>query len=457
MQTTIIKYLLPGLITALAAFLFLYGLGNTSLHPWDEAWYATISRNLFRSGNLSETTFNGAPFWDHPPLGYYAMALSYYFFGISEFSARLPMALCAMATTLVLYFTGSHLGNRAIGVSSALIFLSSRWMLLRGRTGNLEPILVLTQSLLFYLAFTATKPKHLPFLWFVFALTLLSKSAISLTLFPLVLLPTFVIVKHTSFKLSYPMLIGAFFAFVIPLLPWYGYNIYYYGSNFLRRNLLTIGLRNASSSGVTQETLTRTLLYLRSAIHKWYLPLIAAIPATLISFRERAALWVLAYLFFSAFPYFVSSQSHIWHLLPIVPPMALIIPLSAYLLINRYFTKFQSFLIPAIPLVTLIIALVSWKSFWHEFLNLPPQVSNEAAISKATTAHNLPVLLQDDTYMPTVVFYADRPVKIVLSQPEYLTSHPKPFQVITKTYLLQDLTNYKIVYQNGDSVIAIFE
>src|SRR3989344_7602006 len=78
--------------------LFFYKLGQTSLVSWDEAWYAEVAKNIMRSGSLINMTWNSHPYFDHPPAGYWLMALSYKLFGVNEFWTRFPSAIAGIVS-----------------------------------------------------------------------------------------------------------------------------------------------------------------------------------------------------------------------------------------------------------------------------------------------------------------------------------------------------------------------
>ena len=86
--------------------LFFYKLGQTSLLSWDEAWYAEISRNVLKSGDLLNLVWNNMPFSEKPPGQFWIEALTFKFFGVSEFSARLPSAISGLLSLLVIYLIG---------------------------------------------------------------------------------------------------------------------------------------------------------------------------------------------------------------------------------------------------------------------------------------------------------------------------------------------------------------
>ncbi|MBI3443152.1 glycosyltransferase family 39 protein [Candidatus Woesebacteria bacterium] len=451
------------LVQRLALFFLLIGalyvlsfrLGDTSLRPWDEAWYASIARNALRATNPLELTFNGKVFFDHPPLGFYAIATSFAILGVNELSARLPMVIFALLTIVVLWQIGRKLSDSRIGLMAGLILISSRWYLVRARTANLESLLLLTQTLVFYYAYNAKDKWAYVKLWFFFALSLLSKTTISVTLLPLVLIATYRGIKEKKFDFKTTML-----SFLLPLIPWYGYNIIKYGKEFINQNILNIGLRGGTASGVTFENTEKILLYLRSAVHKWYLPLWGSIVVSVIFLLKRPIRWLLAYLFLVGFPYFLSTKTEVWHLLPIIPPMALIIPTVSFLLIDKLARpKFINSLVKNIFVVgMLFIAFTSIRSFWYEFIT-ERGISDEARLGAAAAKIDAPLILQDITFLPTVVFYADKKeeIKGTFRDPLAIDGIKRPFQLITREFILKQTKGYRIIEQHGDLVLALYE
>lgn len=434
----------PLLLLILGGYFLTTNLGNISLMPWDEAWYAVIARNLVRTHQVLRLDFNGSPYFDHPPLGFYAIAASFLLFGANELTARLPMALSGIATILVAYFTGKKLGNKWIGLTAGLILLSCRWFIIRSRTANLEALLLLNQVLSVYFFSAPRKWWHVSLGWLSLSLALLTKSVISITLVPLGVWSTYNAIRnhHQAGK----TLLVSLLLFIGPLVPWYGANYLAYGQGFINQSL-KIAIRGGTSQAVTLESTQRTLLYLRSAIHKWYLPLLAAIVLSLLLIRRPQVRWLLAYLLLAAFPYFLSSQTEIWHLLPILPPAALLIAYVFY----------QLRLPPKVVLAGfLLIFAISYSSYWPEFIHLSPYSTFEAQVGLAAHRNQLPVVSQETTYVPTLVYYADLPVKV--SPQEYsLATYPRPFQLVTHTYLLDPQLNATVTFQVGDTLVAVVD
>jgi 4-amino-4-deoxy-L-arabinose transferase-like glycosyltransferase len=137
------KYFPAILLFLIFCFLFLYKIGVAYLDNWDEAWYASISREILRSKNFIQLNWNGETFVDHPPVSMWLTAISYTFLGISEFSSRFPSAFLGVLSIVLLYLLSYELfKSRSIAFISGLILGSCIWYITRVRSGNLDSTLV---------------------------------------------------------------------------------------------------------------------------------------------------------------------------------------------------------------------------------------------------------------------------------------------------------------------------
>src|SRR5438046_1814230 len=66
--------------------------------------------------------FNNKYRFDKPPFIYWTQIASYRVFGENDFAARLPSAVAASLTALLLFAWGRRLGNERIGWWAAIIF-----------------------------------------------------------------------------------------------------------------------------------------------------------------------------------------------------------------------------------------------------------------------------------------------------------------------------------------------
>lgn len=127
------------LITLVALLLFVPGLGAVHLFDWDEINFAEIAREMLATHNWLQPQIGYVPFYEKPPLFMWMQALSMSVFGVGEFAARLPNALCGAATLVVLFRTGLQLRNRTFGLLWVLAYLGSVLPNLYFRSGIIDP------------------------------------------------------------------------------------------------------------------------------------------------------------------------------------------------------------------------------------------------------------------------------------------------------------------------------
>jgi 4-amino-4-deoxy-L-arabinose transferase-like glycosyltransferase len=97
-------------------------LGYQSLLDPDEAHYAELTREMMQAGNWLVPLLDGKPFIDKPVLFHWLQGASVFLLGQSEFAARLPSALAALALIGVTRWVGAVLFGAAVGEWGALMF-----------------------------------------------------------------------------------------------------------------------------------------------------------------------------------------------------------------------------------------------------------------------------------------------------------------------------------------------
>jgi 4-amino-4-deoxy-L-arabinose transferase-like glycosyltransferase len=109
-------------IVALSLAVCMFHLGSFGLWEPDEARYAEIAREMLQSGNLLVPHLNYVAYVEKPPLLYWLTTISFWIFGISEFAARLPVALSAIAGILATYvFALRAFGRRHAILAAAIL------------------------------------------------------------------------------------------------------------------------------------------------------------------------------------------------------------------------------------------------------------------------------------------------------------------------------------------------
>lgn len=103
------------IVVAVAAVAFLGTISSPpSLLDDVDATYAQIARTMLDSGDWVTARLNGVPYFDKPPGQVWAMALSFSVFGTSDWAARVPMALAAIALCWLAWRMGRWaFGNEA--------------------------------------------------------------------------------------------------------------------------------------------------------------------------------------------------------------------------------------------------------------------------------------------------------------------------------------------------------
>lgn len=117
--------LLMILIAVFAAILFIPGIGSAHLFDWDEINFAECAREMVVTGNYAHVTINYIPFWEKPPVFIWLQALSMNIFGVNEFAARFPDAICGVLTLLILFRIGKRLYDASFGLMWALVYAGS--------------------------------------------------------------------------------------------------------------------------------------------------------------------------------------------------------------------------------------------------------------------------------------------------------------------------------------------
>ena len=130
-----------------------YGLGRLPMLGPDEPRYAEVAREMFASGDFVSPRLCGCPWFEKPALLYWMAATAYRLLGVNELAARLPCAITATLTVLLLYYAVSKVTSNAVGFLSAAVLLTSPLFIGFGRAAVTDMPLAgaVTASLLFLL------------------------------------------------------------------------------------------------------------------------------------------------------------------------------------------------------------------------------------------------------------------------------------------------------------------
>ncbi len=167
-KNNLIIYLL---ITLGGILLFLPFLGNVPLFDWDEINFAEIAREMIVTKDYLNVQIDYQPFWEKPPLFIWMQVLSMKLFGINEFAARFPNAICGIVTLLVLYSIGKKLFNKKMGIIWVLVYAGSILPFFYFKSGIIDPwfnlfiftgiyFAIFTSSHIHLITFITLSPSH---------------------------------------------------------------------------------------------------------------------------------------------------------------------------------------------------------------------------------------------------------------------------------------------------------
>lgn len=127
------------LIAAAAALLFVPFLGGVHLFDWDEINFAEAAREMIVTGDYLTVQINYQPFWEKPPLFIWMQVLSMKMFGINEFAARFPNAICGIVTLLVIFNIGRKMRDNLFGLLWVLAFAGAVLPFFYFKSGIIDP------------------------------------------------------------------------------------------------------------------------------------------------------------------------------------------------------------------------------------------------------------------------------------------------------------------------------
>jgi 4-amino-4-deoxy-L-arabinose transferase-like glycosyltransferase len=334
----------PKLRVALGTLIFLFivfhcfftGLSTVGFVGPDEPRYASIAREMARSGDWVTPRLNGSPWFEKPPLYYWSAAIGFQIFKSPEVAARAPSGVVALLAVLGLMMCAKRLYGSATAFAVGVMLPATVGMTGFARAAATDmpfaACLTLAMSAAAYLLLEES-PAHTRATFGAFgvalALAVLAKgpAAILLAGGSVALWAVATGNIRRSFRLFHPV---ATLSFIAVALPWYALCAAR-NPEFLRIFLLEHNVeRFLTNRYQHQQPFWFFLPILLLAVFPWTLLLVPALADAWRAFRNAAwrkspnvffAAWVLfPFVFFSA------SQSKLpGYILPAVPPLILLL------------------------------------------------------------------------------------------------------------------------------------
>jgi len=222
-----------------AAILFIPFLGAVHLFDWDEINFAESAREMLVSDNFQQVQINFQPFYEKPPFFFWLQAISMTVFGVNEFAARFPNAVCGIITLVFVFNIAKKLFGQRIAFLWVLMISGSFTPHLYFKSGIIDPFFNLFIFISIYqlykikIADEAGK-KIIPstLLGFFIGMATITKGPVALLILFLVLIVILLINKFKIF-FKFSHFIIAFIACFFTCSLWFGMEVLENGPQFL--------------------------------------------------------------------------------------------------------------------------------------------------------------------------------------------------------------------------------
>lgn len=204
MQINRLQSILLAILAGLV--LFIPFLGGAHLFDWDEINFAESAREMIRSGNYLNVQINYEPFWEKPPLFIWMQVLSMKLFGVGEFAARFPNAICGIVTLIVLFRVGEKVVDKKFAYLWMLVYSGSILPFFYFKSGIIDPwfnlfIFLGIVHFAWYFSLEEKRKRNLSLSAFFIGLAIITKGPVALLVLMLVFL-IYLIVRRFKIKTS---------------------------------------------------------------------------------------------------------------------------------------------------------------------------------------------------------------------------------------------------------------
>jgi 4-amino-4-deoxy-L-arabinose transferase-like glycosyltransferase len=328
-----------------AIFLYTFNLGELPLRDWDEGIVATVAREIWRSHPENYTwlypqNIDGSPYWNKPPLIHNLIALSYFFWGVSEWSTRLIPSIISALSIPLLYLIGREIfTTKKEALLSALVYLTLIPVVRHNRLAMLDGVVTSEFCLAIWCLLKlyyhwqlsiSNKSKHQQFyilgVGLCCGLLSLTKGVAIAFLVGLIIL-LFII---TNLKIFTPLFswlnLSLFLLGVSPALVWYGLQYDRYGAEFIAYNLGTQSFNRVIKA---VENNTNPIWYYLLELLKYSCPWLIFLPGGIkLALQQWHQIWAkLSLIWLGVYLLAISLMTTKlpWYIIPLYPAIALLV------------------------------------------------------------------------------------------------------------------------------------
>lgn len=346
------EWFLKTLIILLVLFviLYFYRLGSVGLVDVDEPRYAEAGREMLESRNWMVPYFNYSVRFDKPIFFYWLEAISMKTFGVNEFAARFPSALCAILCASILFIFLKTFYDTSFACLGTLLLMSCFEFAALSRFSITDMALAsFTSSAMFsfFLGYREIVNSHRFFkfqitqfsFWYIFgfiflALAVLTKGPVAALIPALIFLPFFWWIGRLDYFFKNNSFWFGFIIFLFLVIPWYAAVHFATGGEFTKVFFCVHNI-NRFTSVVSGHR--GSVFYFIPVILLGFLPWTFFLPQAIFALATRGLKsllsstidqvpWFCLWWFIVVFIFFSFSKTKLLtYILPLFPALSVIV------------------------------------------------------------------------------------------------------------------------------------
>jgi 4-amino-4-deoxy-L-arabinose transferase-like glycosyltransferase len=317
------------LVIAACAVCFLC-LGRGALY-YDEAIYAQVSKEIVRSNQWLTLHWNGQPWFHKPPIYFWATAVLFKLFGPSELTARFVSAIAGVSCVILTYLIAKRLQDNTAGFIAGLVLLSSALFAFYSRRGMTDVTMTAFVLLSVYAYLRSDKE---PRMWLLVAaacaFAILTKGAAGL-IGPIVIATTMLFDRRlaTDIRRREFWIAAMLLVFLVGI--WHLALLAIHGRAFVKTYLVKHVFQRSVSD--LHKYNSGPLFYL-GVLWDFMWPWVLISPFAIVhEIRQKRSRVILALIVLTIVPFTLATTKFQWYIIPALPGLSILIGcfISAYL------------------------------------------------------------------------------------------------------------------------------
>lgn len=413
---------------------------------YDEATYAQVFHDTKATNNFMSFKFLDWNWHEKPPLLFWFMRGSVGLFGENEFALRLPSALFAIGSVILVYLITKEISSPIVLITLAYFWFTARQVRFDA------PVTTTILFSLFAFVQGLKQPKWFLLFGLGLAVAVLFKSIIGLLVLPIILIYSFTMSEWKWIKNKWFWL--GIFTFIIVATPWHVYQSLHFGEKFWE-----VYLGYNVFERITQNVLLgadNTPFW----YHSWQLILVTQ-PWLLVflglSFFKKSKLSFFFFLttIFLIVLFMIPTTRLLYYFVPALPFMAM----------------FTGSMLNRLPKVVVILLIVVGATNTYLrvytlpdrgfFLNSLSKMSRyqvaieEKKVANLTVSKKLPLYLHRWQFVTTLIYYSNFGRNVIINRFNNFEETPRPFALVVPTQLSEKFIEIGNLLYKGEALTVI--